>query len=128
MAFLAIKNNPFDGLAEQWKGVSSRVPQAATVAAAVASDVLVETVRERAGTYDRWDDDLIGKVDAYQGPEGYFQVGLLSADEDDHRRAMEAEYGDTEHKPQPLMRTSTHRAKEEAQRVFNDVLKQGLFG
>lgn len=128
MPFLAVKNNPFKDYGERWKGVSNKVPQVATVAAAAASEVLADTIRERAGAYDRWDDDLVSKVDTYQDPsDGLFRVGLLSDDEADHQRALQAEYGDIEHKPQALMRTSTERAREEAQEVFNEVMHRGLF-
>jgi hypothetical protein len=128
LAFLAIKNNPFTGLGEQWRGVGARAPEVATYAAAAATEVLHEEVTSRATSYDRWSDDLVSKVRPYQAPDGTFRVGLPDADDEAQQRALEAEYGDEEHKPQPLMRTSTERAKKRAQETFNEVMHQGLFG
>lgn len=126
MSFLAIKNNPFDAYGEQWAGAEKRAEEVTPIAAAAATEVLAETVQKRARSFDRFDEDLISKVGVLRGND--FEVGLIGASEDEEQRAMLAEYGDGEAKPQPLMRTSETRALPEAQEVFHDILSAALWG
>lgn len=128
MSFLAIKNNPFPGLAEQWEEAVRRAPEVADRAAAAAAEVYADEIRERAGIFDRWDDNLTSQVKPYRAKGGIWQVGLPDATEEEAQRAMEAEYGDGTNKPQPLFRTAAERAREEALEVFNDLVHEGLFG
>lgn len=127
MAFLSIKNNPFDAYGDTWKGAGKRAESAACYAAEAASEVLLEEIKERAPSYDAFGGETVAETRVLQDAEGQWRVGLPE-DSPHHASALEAEYGSETRSPQALMRVSEKRAQAEAEETFQEVLLSGIFG
>ena len=53
MAFMKIKNNPFEDYAKRWDGMGRKSERAIAEAATAAAETLVETIKERAQSRPR---------------------------------------------------------------------------
>lgn len=122
MSLLRVTHNPFEELAQRWKGLD---PESAYLEAVevTAGSFLTELERRAEQTSVEWL-EVVGHADVLHQPSAVV-VGFEAGTEPDSR-AFALEYGDVQRPPVSLFRTTKN--KFDAKAEFSDHLTDALFG